>query len=137
MAKNRSELREVIVTSLYQVILYINNDMEFDVDAIIKENMPIQNEFVNETVHGVLMNFEELTKVVNKYLNNWTLDRLGKIDQAILLLGAYELLKTKTPHIVAINEAIELSKKFSDDEVKGLINGVLDKIYHEEVESHE
>ena len=135
MAKNRSELREIIVTSLYQVILYINNDMEFDVEAIIKENMPIQNEFVNQTVHGVLINLEELTVVVNKYLNNWTLDRLGKIDQAILLLGAYELLKTDTPQVVVINEAVELSKKFSDDEVKGLINGVLDKIYHEEVES--
>jgi len=134
MAKNRSELREVIVTSLYQVILYLNNEMEFDVDEVIKENSPIKNEFVNETVNGVLDSYEELTKVINKYLTNWTLDRLGKIDQAILLVGAYELLKTDTPQVVAINEAVELSKKFSDDDVKGLINGVLDKIYHEEVE---
>jgi len=134
MAKNRSELREVIVTSLYQVILYLNNEMEFEVDEVIKENSRIKNEFVNETVNGVLNNYEELTKVINKYLTNWTLDRLGKIDQAILLVGAYELLKTDTPQVVAINEAVELSKKFSDDDVKGLINGVLDKIYHEEVE---
>jgi len=135
MAKTRSESREIIVTCLYQVILYINNDMDQDINEIIGENCPIKNDFVEESVNGVLGNYEELTKVINKYLTNWTLDRLGKIDQAILLLGAYELLHTDTPHVVAINEAVELSKKFSDDDVKGLINGVLDKIYHEEVSS--
>jgi len=135
MAKTRSELREIIITCLYQIILYINNDMDKQVDNVIGENCPIKNEFVNESVHGVLENFEELTDIINKYLDNWTLDRLGKIDQAILLLGTYELLKTDTPHVVAINEAIELSKRFSDDDVKGLINGVLDKIYQEEVEA--
>ena len=131
---SRSEQREKIITCLYQVILYTNNEVDFSVEEIIKENLPMQNEFVEESVNGIIDNMSNLSDVVNKYLNNWTLDRLGKIDQAILLLGAYELLKTDTPHIVAINEAVELSKKFSDDDVKGLINGVLDKIYHEEVE---
>ena len=47
-------------------------------------------------------------------------------------MGIYELLYTNTPEVVAINEAVELSKKYSDDKVKNMINGVLDKVYHEE-----
>ena len=60
------------------------------------------------------------------------MDRLNKVDQGILALGIYELLYTETPSVVAINEAIELSKKYSDESVTKMINGVLDKVYHEE-----
>ena len=71
--------------------------------------------------------------IQKKYLKkDWTIDRLSKVDQAILLLGVYELLYTDTPSVVAINEAIELSKKYSDEAVTKMINGVLDKIYHDE-----
>ena len=61
------------------------------------------------------------------------MSRLGLTDQAILCLGLYELLYTDTPDVVAINEAIELAKSYSDDKVKNMINGVLDKIYHEKI----
>ena len=54
----------------------------------------------------------------------------GQTDKAILEMGIYELLYTKTPEIVCINEAIELAKLYSDDSVKNMINGVLDKVYH-------
>ena len=59
------------------------------------------------------------------------MERLSKIDQAIISIGIYELLYTDTPDLVCINEAIELAKKYSDDKVVKMINGVLDKIYHE------
>ena len=55
------------------------------------------------------------------------------IDMCNLSMGIYELLYTDTPDIVAINEAVELSKKYSDDKVKNMINGVLDKVYHEKL----
>ena len=61
------------------------------------------------------------------------MNRLNKVDQAILSIGIYELMYTDTPSVVSINEAIELSKKYSEDAVTKMINGVLDKIYHEEV----
>ena len=70
--------------------------------------------------------------LANKYLKNWSLDRLGNTDQAIIRLGIYELMYTDTPAVVAINEAVELAKLYSDDAVKGMINSVLDKVYHEE-----
>ena len=76
----------------------------------------------------------KLDSIANRYLNKWTIDRLGNTDQAILRMGIYELLYTDTPDIVVINEAVELAKKYSDDDVKSMINGVLDKVYHEKVD---
>ena len=76
----------------------------------------------------------EIDALANKYLDGWTIDRLGNTDIAILRIGIFELLYTKTPPIVAINEAVELSKKYSDDSVRKMINGVLDKVYHDKGE---
>lgn len=130
--KNRSELREVIVKVIYQTIILEEAKLEYNVNDLIKEQLEVQNEFVDSCVHGILENKSTLSSLVNKYLSSWTLDRLNKVDQAILLLGIYELKYTETPSVVAINEAIELSKKYSDEAVTKMINGVLDKVYHEE-----
>ena len=132
----RSELREKIMTILYQINVYSSNKIEYDVDYIIKEVNPIDNEFVKDVVYGVITKKEELDKIANKYLNKWTIDRLGNTDQSIIRMAIYELLYTSTPEIVVINEAIELAKSFSDDDVKNMINGVLDKIYKSK-ENHE
>ena len=65
-------------------------------------------------------------------MKNWNIDRLSKVDKAIISLAIYELFSSDTPNIVAINEAIELSKKYSDEKVTKMINAALDKIYHNE-----
>ena len=65
-------------------------------------------------------------------MKDWNIDRISKVDKAILSLAIYELLYTETPDVVAINEAIELSKKYSDEKVTKLINGTLDTIMHKE-----
>ena len=129
--KNRSELREVIMKVIYQVNLY-NSDINYDIDDLIKEQLEVENSFVNDTVKGIIKNQKNINELANKYLKDWTIDRLNKVDQAILSLGIYELMYTETPSVVCINEAIELSKKYSDESVTKMINGVLDKIYHEE-----
>ena len=126
----RSQLREKIMTILYQINVYSTNKIEYQVDDIIKEVNPIDNEFVKDVVYGVITKKEELDVIANNYLNKWTIDRLGKIDQAILRMGIYELVYTDTPEVVAINEAVELCKEYSDEKVKNMINAVLDKIYH-------
>ncbi len=127
---NRSELRKIIMTILYQINVYEINKMPYDISKVIKENLEIENEFVNEIVYGVIDKKDEIDEIANKYLNGWKITRLGNTDQAILRLGIYELLYTKTPEVVAINEAIELAKTYSDDDVRKMINGVLDKVYH-------
>lgn len=128
---NRSEARKIIMTILYQIVVYEKNNMIYDVEEIIKENVEIDNEFIKDIVYGVITYQNDIDKIANKYLNNWTIDRLGNTDIAILRMGIYELLYTDTPSIVSINEAIELAKLYSDDSVAKMINAVLDKVYHE------
>ena len=129
--KNRSELREVIMKVLYQVFLFQESKLEYNLDDLIHEQLEVENTFVDDCVHGVLDNQEDLRKMANDSLKGWSLNRLNKVDQAILLLGIYELIHTDTPSVVCINESIELSKKYSDEAVTKMINGVLDTIYHE------
>lgn len=133
LMKNRSELRDIIIKVLYQVYLYQKSNISYDVDDIIKENMEFENEFVSSTVKNILSKDKELITLINKYLKDWTVDRLSVVDKAILLLGVYELMDTDTPAIVCINEAIVLAKKYSDPNVVKMINACLDGIYHNEV----
>jgi len=131
--KTRSELRDIIIKVLYQVSIYEETDLNYDINSLIKEQLEVENNYVNDCIAGILKNRKKLDELANKYLKDWTINRLNKVDQAILRLGIYELMYTDTPSIVSINEAIELSKKYSDEAVTKMINGVLDKIYHEEV----
>ena len=128
---NRSEARNIIMTILYQIFMYENSKINYDVKEVLSENLEIDNEFVKEIVLGVLDNKKDIENLANKHLKDWTMNRLGLTDQAILSMAIYELNYTDTPAVVAINEAVELAKKYSDDKVKNMINGVLDKIYHE------
>lgn len=134
MAQTRSELRRKCMIILYQIIIYEKNHMNYNVDEVISEICPIDNEYVKEIVYGVITYKNEIDKIANEYLDGWTIDRLGNTDIAILRMGIFELLYTKTPAVVAINEAVELAKAYSDDSVRKMINGVLDKVFHEKVE---
>ena len=130
--KNRSELRDIIIKVIYQINMFDEAKIDYDIDSLIKEQLEVENEFVKDCIDGIIKNKKEIEKLANKYLKDWTIDRLNKVDQAILSLGIYELIYTDTPSVVSINEAIELSKTYSDESVTKMINGVLDKIYHEE-----
>lgn len=130
--KNRSELREITMKVLYQAFLYDDTKLEYNLDEVIKEQLEIENNFVNDLVNGILNYLEDIRKIANKYLVDWTIDRFNYVDQAIICIGIYELRYTDTPNIVVINEAIELSKKYSDESMTKMINGLLDNIFHSE-----
>ena len=140
MKTNRSITREKAMTILYQIFLYNKNKINYDVDEVINEMIEgldiedrkrINIEFLTKLIKGVIENINVIDENINKYLTNWNIDRLGLTDQAITIISVYELMYTDTPSLVCINEAIELSKKYSDEKVTKMINGVLDKIYHE------
>lgn len=133
----RSELRIKIMTILYQINIYAKNKIDYQVEHVMKDVLEVENEFVKDVVYGVITYQNEIDAIANRYLNNWTIDRLGNTDQAILRIGIYELLYTSTPEIVAINEAIELAKAYSDDEVRKMINAVLDNVYHDKENKNE
>lgn len=140
MKANRTITREKAMTVLYQIFLYNKNNISYEVDDVINEileSMDIEDRkkidinFLNDLVNGVINNMDNIDKYISKYLSNWTIDRLGLTDQAIIRISVYELMYTSTPNLVCINEAIELAKRYSDEKVAKMINGVLDKIYHE------
>lgn len=133
MSLARSEARRKIMTILYQISLYQEKNISYNLDNVINENLTEDDEFVNSVVKGVIDNIGQIDTLANKYLSGWTLKRLGYTDQAIIRLSIYELMYTDTPSKVCINEAIELAKQYSDDSVVKMINGILDKIYHNEV----
>ena len=118
MKANRTMTRENAMRVLYQIFLYKKNKIEYTVENTINEymdNMPLEDrktiniEFLKELVEGVLNNIDDIDKEISKYLENWTIDRLGLTDQAIIRISVYELLYTDTPNLVCINEAIELN----------------------------
>lgn len=121
------------MTILYQISVCELGRIEYNVEDIIKNVSEIENEFIKDTVYGIITYKNDIDALANKYLKDWTIDRLGNTDQAILRIGIYELVYSDTPNVVAINEAIELSKLYSDDDVRKMINAVLDKVYKEEI----
>lgn len=131
MAYKRSELREKCMIILYQYNLMQNNSVQVDIDEIIKDNIEIDNEYVKDVVYGVITHQNELDSLANIHIKDWTIDRLDKTGASILRVALFELKYTDTPEVVVINEAIELSKKYSDDSVRKIINAVLDKIIRE------
>ncbi len=133
MIYNRSDLREKAMIILYQIYLYKNSNIDYSIEDIISENIDVKNDFINDIVYGVLKNEKDIDKVINKYIIDWKIERLGKTDQAILRISTFEILFYDTPNIVAINEGIELSKKYSDEKITKMINGILDSILNNEV----
>lgn len=116
----RTEQREEAVIKLYQL----------KVKSEIEES---SSEYTNILIDGVKKNQKDIDLLINKYLSNWTLDRLSLVDQAILEVATYEIIYTDIDIKIAINEAVELAKKYSDDKVKSMINACLDKIAKEKI----
>lgn len=144
MKTNRTITREKVMTILYQIFLYRKNNINYNTEDVINEVLEniivedrkrIDTEYLNILINGVLDNIEVIDNNINKYIESWSIDRLGLTDQAILRISVYELLYTDTPDLVCINEAIELSKNYSDDKVIKMVNGILDKIYHEKIDN--
>ena len=137
MKLSRNDSRVLAMAILYQVDLFEKKNIPYDLeDIIMKNTVGVSDDisFVRELVKGVIAHHDQLVEMANLYLKDWNLSRLGITDGAILKIAIYELCYTDTPSKVCIDEAIELAKCFSDEPVVGMINGVLDKVYHEKVQ---
>ena len=123
----RREQRIKIMTCIYQYLLTGK-----DIDEILDENVDIDDKesisyIINNTI-GSLNNLDELVGMIEPYLNQYNFDRLGYLEQSILLMSAYELNRGEIDRPVIINEAIEIAKKYCDEDAPKFINGVLDKL---------
>lgn len=118
--KSRREEREDIIKKLYE------NDINKS-EVSLEETTP----FVKESVEGVLSNLEKIDNVIVANLQKWSIKRLTYVDRAIIRFATYELLLTETPHEIVINEALNITRKYSDegnDKTVGFNNRVIDNI---------
>ena len=125
----RSRAREVALQVLYQDDLNPrHNPAESDafIDARLRDDD--LRVFTRSLVSGVRRNRPELDEMLDRTAANWRLTRMAATDRNVLRLGAFELLYTETPAPVAIDEALELAKRFGSAQSSQFVNGILDKL---------
>lgn len=133
--RKRTQARECALQILYQ--LEMNpGPVEEVIQSFWTENEESSEDikrFAEMLVRGSLEHREEIDRTVLKATENWQLDRMAVIDRSILRFATYELLYVEDiPRKVTINEAVDLAKKFSQEESGKFVNGILDKINHTE-----
>lgn len=134
---NRSLSRELVFKLLYELEVQKENQIE-QVDLYI-ENNEIKDkktiEYLKEIVNGIKENKEIIESLISKNLKkDWSIDRISKVNLAILKLAIYEIKFMDLPYKVGINEAVELAKKYGDDGSKQFVNGVLASVVKENSE---
>lgn len=134
---NRSAIRELTFKLIYsreiqkdpieeQIQIYLENNEIVDKEAI---------SYLKNIVIGIEENELKITKLIEKNLKaDWNISRISKIDLSILKLAIYEIIYSNIPYKVAINEAVELAKKYGEDTSKNFVNGVLASVVKEKKE---
>ena len=125
----RHQARTAVVGLLYAYDLGNENIANFS-DEILEEGKirNKQREFSHTLFDGTIENLTMLDIEIDKHLTDWDYNGIGKVEKAILRLGAYEILVDKTDKAIIINEAVELAKKLADEKSPQFINGVLDAL---------
>lgn len=130
----RRRCREVVLQILYEDDLNpernLKNSEQFLISRL-KGNRPLI-EFANGLLRGTRQNRREIDKQLSERATNWSLRRMAAIDRNVMRLAAYEILFGGTPGRVAINEAVELAKRFGDRNSGQFVNGVLDRLLHDQ-----
>jgi N utilization substance protein B len=128
----RSRAREVALQVLYQDDLNPAPEA-IDPAEFLQARLGLQElvEFAGSLVDGVRRNRGELDQLLTTTADNWALERMAATDRNVLRIGAFEILYTSTPNRVAINEAVELAKRFGAAQSAQFVNGVLDRILAE------
>ena len=132
MGKRRLS-RELALKFLYQFEL-TGGELDEQIKLFLKQNSSKDDaeNFMRSLVFSLLDKVKEIDEVIQKYSDHWVLDRMTVIDRNILRMGVCELLfDFSTPPKVVINEAIDIAKKYGNEDSPEFINGVLDKVFKE------
>lgn len=135
---NRTEAREQAFQLLYSLEIQKENREE-QIELYFENNEitdPKTREYITDVWAGVEANKEAITKKISSNLKaDWKLERISKVDTSLLKLAIYEMLYKKIPFKVAINEAIELAKKYGEENSASFINGILASIVKNDLQN--
>ena len=132
---NRTAIREQAFKLIYSLEIQKQDNLEEAIE-LYEQNNEISDEkakaYIKDAIFGIEKNKEDILQQIEKNLkSDWKLERISKIDLAILKLAIYELKYTEIPFKVAINEAVELAKKYGEDASKNFVNGILASVVKE------
>ena len=132
---NRTKIREQAFKLIYSLEIQKRDDIEEQIDLYIESNGIVDKnaiEYIKDAVLGIEKNKEKILEKIEKNLkSDWKIERISKIDLAILKLAIYEIKYKEIPFKVVINEAVELAKKYGEDTSKNFVNGILASIVKE------
>ena len=131
---NRTSMRELAFKLVYEI--EVQKEESEEELKVFLENNEISDEnvinYLKDITFGIKEHSNEIDELISKNLKkNWSLNRISKINLSLIKIAIYEMLYTKVPYKVAINEAVELAKKYADDSSPVFINGILASIVKE------
>lgn len=133
---NRSAMREEAFRLIYSLEVIKEENIEEQIELYIETNQITEKtaiEYIKDVLTGINDNKEEISELISKNLKvEWDLNRISKVNSSLLKLAIYEMKYKKIPYKVVINEVVELSKKYGEDNSKSFINGVLASIVKED-----
>ncbi|PKR78954.1 transcription antitermination factor NusB [Halalkalibacillus sediminis] len=125
---NRKLAREKAFQALYQID--INKDVS--TEQILESLEDNQDDLRKELIEGVIRERDDLDQQISDKLEKWSFSRIGTVEKTVLRIAVYEIFHVEqTPNKVAVNEAIEIAKKYNDDQSGKFINGILSKFMTE------
>ena len=131
----RSAIRELTFRLIYSLEIQKEYDLEEQVELYLQSNEVEDNdakEYIKDVVIGIKENNADIQGLIEKNLKaDWKIDRISKIDLSLLKLAIYEIQYKEIPYKVAINESLELAKKYGEDTSKNFINGILASVVKE------
>ena len=130
----RREAREHAMKLLYQVQI-LKDDLDDQIRTYMEEALIMdspERDYIEDVVRGAIENQDEIDSILSRHAKGWTITRMPKVDLAIMRLSVYEMRYRKDiPVNVSINEAVEMDKKYSGEQSKTFVNGVLGKVWTE------
>ncbi len=135
---NKSIMREYAFKFLYSLQFFKDIDSDnldfsinyFYTEEEIKDKVAL--EYINDVIYGIYNNHKDITDIILKHIKpGWPIDRIYKIDISLIKLGIYELLYSKLPYKIVVNEVVELAKKYGDENSQKFVNGILATIISE------
>lgn len=129
---SRREIREQIFKMLFRIEFHDEKEYEEQMNLFMEESAPIEDgsqKYIEDKFEDIVSRIDAIDEVINDKVKGWKTSRMGKVDLTLIRLAVYEIkYEEDIPTKVAINEAVELAKKYGTDDSSAFVNGVLAKI---------